>query len=255
MIENEISLLLDDAKKLYNLRNFQEAQLKFQKILSKDSRHSDAYFYLGNIFHQKGEIGKAINAFKKVVILDENNTDAAISLSVIYNDIGQYDEAKKIFERVNEKVKSKSSTDGFQHKKINKKFALKHNELGELYLSYQRYDEALFEFKKAAALNPDAIEYRIRLAKTFAKKGFHTKALEELKRLKNEFPKSTDVRMALGLLYYAQGKMLEAQMEWEAVLVKNPYHEEAGHYLNQCKGVQETVLSNDLKAQVEKSLH
>jgi tetratricopeptide (TPR) repeat protein len=246
--------LMQNVKNHYEARRIPEAKIALQKILKIDPSNSEAYFYLGNIFHSQGEIGKAIHAFQKVMMLDPDNTDAGISLSVIYNDIGKYEEAKKIFERVNEKVKSKSNKDGFQHKKINKKFALKHNELGELYLSYQRFDEALFEFKKAASLDPEFTSYRIRLAKTFAKKGYSSKALEELTKLKNEFPKDLEVRLALGLLYYAQGKLLEAQTEWEIVISINPYHEEAKSYLNQCRGVQETTLPQELRDQVEKSL-
>ena len=251
----QVETLLKNAKSHYEARRIPEARVALQKVLKEDAGNADAYFYLGSIFHGQGEIGKAIKAFQKVMILDPDNTDATISLSVIYNDIGKYDEAKKLFEQVNERIKSKSSNkEGFQHKKINKKFALKHNELGELYLSYQRFDEALFEFKKAASLDTSTNSYRIRLAKTFAKKGYFNKALEELLKLKNEHPKDIDVRLALGLLYYAQGKMLEAQNEWETVLAMNPYHEEAGSYLNQCKGVQETSLPQELRDQVEKSL-
>ena len=253
-IPDETNELLKTAIAHYKARRIAEAKVLLQKILKIDSSQVETYFYLGSIFHQQGEIGKAIKTFQKLLQLDPNHTDGAISLSVIYNDIGKYEEARKLFERVNERIKSKSSQEGFQHKKINKKFALKHNELGELYLSYHRFDEALFEFKKAASLNPEAITYKIRLAKTFAKKGYSGKALEELLKLKNEHPKHVDVRLALGLLYYAQGKMLEAQTEWETVLAMSPYHEEARSYLNQCKGIQETTLPQELKDQVEKSV-
>ena len=69
---------------------------------------------------------------------------------------------------------------------INKKFSVKHFELAELYLTYNRFDEALFEYKKSSALDPENLDIKLKMAKVLAKKGFISKAIDELKKLKNE---------------------------------------------------------------------
>ncbi|EQC52085.1 lipopolysaccharide assembly protein LapB, partial [Bacteriovorax sp. DB6_IX] len=60
--------------------------------------------------------------------------------------------------------------------------------MAELYFTYNRYDEALFEYNKAIKLDPANLEARIKIAKVYAKKGFVNKSLDELMRLKNESP-------------------------------------------------------------------
>ncbi len=203
----------------------------------------EAYFHLANVFHLLGEIGKAIKAFNKVLGLEPEHTDAAIGLSVLYNDIGRYDEAKKIFERADARVKSgKMSSGSFEDQHINSKFSHKHYELAEMYMTYQRFDEALFEYNKAIKLNPSYLEARLKIAKVYAKKNFLNKALDELKKLKNEFPNYLPARNALGILYYGSGYILEAQNEWGRVVAKDPDNREAKMYINLAKTATETSV-------------
>ena len=137
--------LLKTARDCFDKQEYKKAQVVLNEIIESDDRNVDALFLLANIFHINGEIGKAIKAFTKVLNLNSEHTDAAISLSVLYNDIGQYEDAKKVFDTANERVKGKNKGSGLmEDKHINKKFASKHYEIADLYLSYNRYDEALF---------------------------------------------------------------------------------------------------------------
>ena len=237
------SELYAKGEECFQKGEYKKSQEIFNEILEQNDKHVEAYFYLANIFHMKGEIGKAIKAFNKVLELEPNHTDASISLSVLYNDIGRYEEAKKIFEVANERVRGSSDGYGPEDKHVNKKFATKHFELAEMYLSYNRYDEALFEFNKALNLDPEDLEARLKVAKVYAKKGFNGKAFEELRRLKNEHPSYMPARVALGILHYGNGNILEAQTEWEKVLIKQPGHEEASMYLNLSNTATETSLT------------
>lgn len=212
----------------------------FEEVVALNPNHSEAYFYMGNIFHLQGYLGKAIKAFNKVLELDPNHTDASISLSVILNDIGRYEEAQQIFDKANENVKNKNL--GIQDPHINKKFSLKHFELAEMYFSYERYEEALFEYNKAIGLDPDNLEIRIKIAKVYSKKGYFSKAFEELRKLKSEFPHYIPARVALGLLHYGKGNAIEAQTEWQSALNKDPENAEIQMYLNISKSATETNL-------------
>jgi len=68
------------------------------------------------------------------------------------------------------------------------------------------------------------------------------KAIEELRHLKNEEPTYAPARIALGVLHYGNGNVLEAQAEWEKVLMKDPFHAEASMYLNLSRTATETNL-------------
>ena len=74
-------------------------------------------------------------------------------------------------------------------------------------------------------------------------KNFLNKAFDELQVLKNEQPNFLAARIALGVLYYGSGKILEAQTEWEKVLTKDPRNDEALMYLNLSRTATETSLS------------
>jgi len=234
--------LLKKAKESFQKNDLKTASLFLNEIIEQNPNATEAFFYLANVFHIRGELGKAIKAFQRVLELDPHHTDAAISLSVIFNDIGRYEEAKTIFEKANSQVKN-IQTSGLSDPHLNRKFSLKHYELAEMYASYSRCDEALFEYNKAVALDPDNLEIRIKVAKAYTKKGFTSKAFEELKRLKNEHPGYMPVRIALGLLYYGNGNILEAQSEWQNVLSREPNHPEAVMYVNLSRAATETTVS------------
>ncbi|MGE3609623.1 MAG: tetratricopeptide repeat protein [Bacteriovoracaceae bacterium] len=234
--------LLKKAKDAFQKNDLKTASLFLNEIIEQNPNATEAYFYLANVFHLRGELGKAIKAFQRVLELDPHHTDAAISLSVIFNDIGRYEEAKAIFEKANNQVKN-TQNQGLTDPHLNRKFSLKHYELAEMYASYGRADEALFEYNKATTLDPDNLEIRIKIAKTYTKKGFTSKAFEELKRLKNEHPGYMPARIALGLLYYGNGNIIEAQAEWQNVLSREPNHAEATMYINLSRSATETTVN------------
>lgn len=238
----KLSDLLKKAKESFNKNDLKTASLFLNEIIEQNPNATEAFFYLANVFHLRGEIGKAIKAFQKVLELDPHHTDAAVSLSVIFNDIGKYDEAKIIFEKANNHVKT-NHQQGVSDPHLNKKFSLKHYEIAEMYISYGRGDEALFEYNKASSLDPDNLEIRIKIAKTYAKKGFTSKSFEELKRLKNEYPAYMPARIALGLLYYGNGNIIEAQAEWQNVLSREANHSEAMMYLKLSRSATETTVN------------
>ena len=234
--------LLKKAKDAFQKNDLKTASLFLNEIIEQNPNSTEAFFYLANVFHIRGELGKAIKAFQRVLELDSNHTDAAISLSVIFNDIGRYEEAKAIFEKANTQVKNTQGA-GVTDPHLNKKFSLKHYEIAEMYSSYGRCDEALFEYNKAVTLDPDNLEIRIKVAKLYSKKGFVSKAFEELKRLKVEHPQYVPARMALGLLYYGNGNIIEAQSEWQNVISREPSHAEAQMYLQLSRTATETNIS------------
>lgn len=238
----KLSDLMRKAKDAFQKNDLKTAALFFNEIIDSDPNATEAYFYMANIFHMRGELGKAVRGFNRVLELDPHHTDASISLSVILNDIGKYEEAKAVFDKANQHIKL-SPQQGLAEPHVNKKFSLKHYEIAEMYASYQRWDEALFEYNKAAGLDPDNLEIRIKVAKLYSKKGFVSKAFEELKRLKTEHPHYVPARMALGLLYYGNGNIIEAQSEWQNVIAREPNHSEAQMYLQLSRSATETNLS------------
>ena len=211
-----------------NKREFPLAEKLIEAKLKKEPQSADAYYLLGVSNYFQGKIPETIEHFRKALSLDPRHTDAAICLSVLFNDIGRYDDAKRVFEAANHSVASKKESGDLG---IDKKFAVKHLELADLYFRYRRYDEAIEEYTKAALLDSSHLDIRIRRAKAYAKKGFTSRAIQELQQLKAENSRFLPARIQLGLLCYSQGNILDAELEWENVLEVDPRNKEAVAYL------------------------
>lgn len=217
---------------LLSQRKFEKADPLIHSLIKEDPENAHAYYLKGTSHYFKNEIGKAIESLERSVELDPKHTDSSVCLSVIYNDIGKYEEANSVFEKANQSV---IHTHVGADREIDRKFSKKHFELADLYFRYRRYDEAVEEYNKAAMLDPEDFEVRIRRAKVFVKKGFISRAVQDLQELKTEHPRETAIRIQLGLIHYQQKNILDAELEWEGVLDIDPDHSEAKSYLQMAK--------------------
>ncbi|MBI3544771.1 MAG: tetratricopeptide repeat protein [Deltaproteobacteria bacterium] len=233
----------DQVQQLIRERRFVEARAECQLCLSRqDSSETDkkaALHLLGSCHYLQGELTPAIECFKRILSVDPKHTDAAISLSIIYNDVGRYDDAKKIYQVANQSLALKRhGTDDL----LDRKFALKHVELGDLYFKYHRYDDALSDYSRAARLAPRQLDIRIKMAKVYAKKGFTTRAIQELQQLCHEQQDYVAGRVHLGLMYFSQGNVIDAQLEWDRALKQDPSNPEIQTYLEMAKQATETSV-------------
>ena len=231
--------LLSQAKEKIKLKDELGAESVLLEALKEKKEGEEAFFLLGNIYHTQGKFERAILAYKKALNFKPNYTEAALSLSILYNDLGKYEEGKFFFSRVKSQVPSQEKVeDPF----LNEKLAKKHEELGDLYLSYHRLLEAETEYQKALRLKPDDPGLVVKLAKLHEKQGATEKSIKELKNLSHQRPDYIPALIKLGLSYYAQGKMIEAVREWEKVLDMDPHHSEALMYLEMAQKATTTSL-------------
>lgn len=220
-----------EVQGLISKRQFHDAEKLLREKLKQEPTHPEAFYLLGVSNYFQGQIGMAVENLKKALELNPKNTDAAICLSVVLNDVGKYSEAKKAFDQANLTISSRQASD----LEIDRKFAVKHLELGDLYFRYRRYDEAIEEYTKSTQLDPTTFDTRIKRAKAYSKKGLNTRALQELTELKAELPSYLAPRLQIGLLLYSQGNVLDAELEWETALALDPNNRELHTYLSMAK--------------------
>lgn len=221
--------LVEQIQTRIRARDYISADHALRSGMAKDPENADFFYLRGILRSYQNRLKESVDDLKRALHIDPKHTDAAICLSVVLNDFGKYDEAKRIFEQANQSVLLKKN---FQDdSQVNRRFAIKHFEIGDLYLRYRRFDEAIDEFTRAANLDPSMIDARIRRSKAYAKKGFLMRAIQELQQLKSENPGNLAVKVQLGLLHYSQGNHLDAELEWESILEVDPTHREALSYL------------------------
>lgn len=233
----------DQLTALMKTRDFETVKNVCESVLDNElCAETDkmlAHHFLGVSFYLQGKLPQSIEQLKKALSIDPKFTDSAISLSVIYNDIGKYDEAKKIFQVANQALQLKKAGHDLS---LDRKFALKHIEMGDLYFKYHRYDEAIEDYSKALLLDSSMLEVRIKIAKALAKKGFTTRAIQELAQLCREHTDYIQGRIQLGLMHFSLGNVIDAQLEWEKALKENPDNAEIQHYLDMSRSSTETSV-------------
>ncbi|HLB59703.1 MAG TPA: tetratricopeptide repeat protein [Bdellovibrionota bacterium] len=217
----------------------EEAERYFLLALRENNKCAEAFAQLGTLYFDQGKFNRAISAFQKALQIDPHHTDSAISLSVLYNDLCRYKEAELVFQRAREAIREKKSG---RDPYIDEKIAEKHAELGDFYAKYRRYDEALEEYLKAIALCENFPMAKLKVAKVYEVKGQGSKALRELKKLKSTNSEFLPARIQLGLLFYSNGKILDAIKEWETVLDRDSSHQEAQMYLRMARQASVTQI-------------
>jgi tetratricopeptide (TPR) repeat protein len=237
MMEQKNDQIIQD---LISARKFDEAESAIRTRLQNAPASADAHYLLGVMNYFKGNLRDTVQNLREALKHEPRHTDAAICLSVLLNDIGRYDDAKNVFEVANQSVSSKNQSKAMNLAtggdfEVDRKFSVKHLEIADLYFRYRRYEEAIEEYEKAASLDPFTFEIRIRLAKAYAKKGFVTRAIQELQQLKSENPRYAPARLQLGLLHFSQKNVLDAELEWESVLDLEAGNSEALAYLEMAK--------------------
>ena len=194
---------------------------------------------LGTIYYDQGKFNKAIRSFRRALDMDPAFTDASIGLSIILNDLGRYEEGRKVFEEAQLMLsKQNAETDPY----INEKLSIKHDELAELYLQYQRPKEALEQYYKALSLSARVPEITMKIVDCYVALEDRDRAIKELNDLIRQYPNFLGARIKMGRISFEQGEVIEAIEAWEAVLARDPEHAEAKRLLRQAQAKDSTYM-------------
>lgn len=232
--------LLETAREHFQEGNYRIAESLLQQLLLSSGRNPEIFHMLATIYYDQGKFNKAIKTFKKALEIDPSFTDASVGLSIILNDLGRYEEGKQVFAEAEQRRIAKAQN---KDQVAQEKIASKHDELGELYFQFKRFDDALEQYQLALSLSSRKAELRMKIVECYIKKADNTKAIRELKGLIQEYPQFNPARLRLGLLYYNAKKMVEAVEQWENILLRDPDHPTAIRYLQMAQESGSTLLT------------
>lgn len=240
MAKIDFQELLETTREHFREGNYRIAESLLQQLLLQDSRNPEVFHMLATIYYDQGKFNKAIKTFRRALEIDPTYTDASVGLSIILNDIGKYEDAKKVFNDAQERL-AKKNTENDPY--VQERLSIKHDELGEMYFQYKRYDEALEQYSRALSLSTRKAELKMKIIECWIKKEDSTRALRELQSLVQDYPTFVPARLKLGLLYYNARRTLEAVEQWERVLVRDPEHPLAQKYLRMAQEAGSTLLT------------
>jgi tetratricopeptide (TPR) repeat protein len=239
MRNDDYNDLMQHARESFKEGKYAQAERVLQQVLLMNSRLPEVYHMLGTIYYDQGKFNKAIKTFRRALEIDPGFTDASVGLSIILNDLGKYEDGQKVFEEA-QTVLAKSRKKGDPY--MDEKLSVKHDELGELYFQYGRFDEALEQYLRALKLSTRKAEITMKVVECFVQKGDEERAIKELRLVIREYPKFIQARLRLGVLYYHAKKVLEAVEHWEGVLLRDPDNPEAKKYIRMAQETGMTAL-------------
>jgi len=218
---SDFKTALKEAKSLYINKQFEKAKQVLHPFIIENNNDYRIYSLLGLIYHKEGSFYKAINNYQKAINLNKNDFESYLNLSLIYNDLGKYEDALKYYKEAYSYFNNKKEASHSQNQEeIDTMFSKQHHKTAELYLRYNRLEEALFEFQKAKKLDERNYELDISMAEIYYRLKNKKTAFKLLYGLK--LKANIKAMLKLGYLHYLDANYVEATIEWDEVLNKEP---------------------------------
>jgi tetratricopeptide (TPR) repeat protein len=189
--------------------------------------YPDIHNALGIAHYFGGSREMAIEHFKRAVEINPEYLEARLHLAYTLLDRKNFAEGVFLLNEFNDlKTGEKTKIDSTSVMMCNI-----HSSLGEMYEKKGELLEAQNEYRKALKQQPDFLDVRLKLARTFAKLELFEESHREFDRILKSNNEYLEAHMELGMLYRKEGKYEEARKQWEACLKSEPHSLKAKLYL------------------------
>ena len=181
-------ILVEEANQFAKLREFNMAISTYEEAISIQSDYVEAYYNLGNLYHQIGELDKAVRNYKKVVALDPDYSKVHPNKTLLVIYFFSKGEIHNALETLQAWIKP------------NPDDALLFNMMGGCYLSLREFKMSIQSYEKALELKPD---YAIPQHMINSLKGHTSKSppKEYVKNLFDDYAERFNDSLVQGLQY------------------------------------------------------
>lgn len=202
------------------------------------AEQAEVWHMIAVILYDRGRFTKAIKTFRRALEIDPTFTDASVGLSIILNDLGRYEEGRQVFQDAQKALNRKSFD---QDSMLKERLASKHHELADMYLSHNRWDDAIEQYRQALSILPGKIDLRLKVVDALAAKGELGQAFKEIRQIVQEHPAHHGARLKFGFMLFQSKRVADAMDQWETILLRDPDHPEAKEYLRRARESDETL--------------
>ncbi|GBE03063.1 TPR repeat-containing protein YrrB [bacterium BMS3Bbin06] len=231
-MNEHISELYEEANRLFEEGKYHNAEPLLKDVYKVNPYYADVLNKLGVISHLKGELEEAVNYFEEALHINPQYTEASLNLAITYNDLGEFSKAQEIFSLAAQVAHpAPGALDPFAAGKL----ANEHFRIGNIYLDFGLYDDAIDEYRKAIKLSQRFPDVHTKLGVALRNKGLYEDAIIHFNAAKEINPGYGQAWIQLGLTYYMKGLSGLAVEEWENALEMNPDLKEAKNYLQLIK--------------------
>ena len=254
-----MQVILEEARELYNGGWLQEAETKFRKCLQKDKGHAEALHKLGIIAYQKGDYSAAKDWLEKSLSVQADNLDAWINMGEASAALKDYESGiycfRKSLELAPQNMNVLARLGDLLYCSMHLQEAIQCytevvqcqgnsveilNQLGNTYALLEDYEQAREFYEQALELIPqkEILNQKSNLAHTYSnlgivltKKGYLQEAEEHYRRSLELYPDFAEVYNNLGMTLKATGRLEDAKEKFEQALNIRPDYEGAQHNL------------------------
>jgi len=227
-MNQELYELYQTGNELFEAGKYAEAEPVLKDVIRMNPNYADVQNKLGIIAHLTSRFKEASEYFERAVAINPMYTEASLNLAITYNDLGEFGKAQEVFSLAAQIAHpTPSSLDPFAARKL----ANEHYKVGNIYLEFGMYDNAIEEYQKAARLHPGAADVLTKLGVALRNKGEYETAVIHFVKAKEINPDYGAAWVQLGLTYYMKGMIGLAIEEWENALKFNPKLDDAKTYL------------------------
>ncbi|MFH1562115.1 MAG: tetratricopeptide repeat protein [Nitrospirota bacterium] len=216
--------------------------LKYKKILEKDPANIEAYISLGEDYYHKALeeefkkneketnilLEESVKYYQNAIKLDEGGKISPQShyhLGIAYFKLSKYSSNKNYYEQAEDELK-KSLQEKFETSET-------HIYLGHIYFKKGLFDDAIDEYMRAKAINPNDVAAWYNLGWVYKVKGSPNNAIVAFRNavMIPNLDKSLHIRILaiLGEIYYEQNLIEHAKDEYKTIL-KLDRASEIAHY-------------------------
>lgn len=214
------------------LNRQQDAIENFKAALAIDGNCAAALYGLGQVALSQRSYAEAVNYFEKALALTPGANRIHYSLAMAYRGLGNTEKAKShltqqgtVGVRVNDPL-----VDGLQELIKGERT---HLIRGKLAVESRRYAEAIEEFRKALASNPDSVTAHVNLGATLIQTGDLTSAAEQFEQALRVDPNNTNAHYNLAILLARENKHEAAVPHLQFVVNADPSDLSARFFLAQ----------------------
>ena len=198
VIRDEASLgFIDKANQLFNEKNYDEALPVLEQFLAQNPTAYQAHILIGDCYREKGDFEKAIESYNRAIeeakkdekMGQEITAKGLAAIGDCYIRMQDFDKAQSFF---------RQSIDTYP-----KNETLAYN-VGEIFFSNQKLDEAIQYFTVATQIKPDWAPPYYKLGLVNLNKADYEKAKEHFKKFLELEPNSELAAQAKNILEYLE---------------------------------------------------
>lgn len=207
---NNEDVFLKKGILLFSIHKIDEAEHAFQRSISIRPDLPLAYYHLGNVSINRGNLEDAIKNFERAISGKPDFVPAYISLAKVYEEQRLISKAIEVH---------RTLFDGLLNPP-----PLVRSELIRLYLSQQDYEPALLLLEDVLREDPNNLEATLRVGLIYVEQKKFQEASVRMKTIINQRPNDVMVRNYLGLIFEQVGAYDDAIKEYVKVLeIDNQY--------------------------------